>query len=165
MAKSNVGKTAEGSWLVHNVLTSDTNQLSRVERLVFEGVSLTLDMSPNLPAGQTAMILGAVFGKKTIQKLDYVGIGLSLFDQGQSFTDISTLAMSVVQKSTPEDVVNLLWTNVVGTPPRPDQARPYIDILNAGMTPGQLAELAAKTDVNLAQIDLVGLAETGILYV
>ncbi len=165
LAKSNIGKTAEGSWLVHNVLTSDTNQLSRVERLVFEDVSLALDMSPNLPAGQTAMILGAVFGKKSIQKLDYVGIGLSLFDQGQSFTDISTLAMSVVQKSTPEDVVNLLWTNVVGTPPRPDQARPYIDMLNAGMTPGQLAELAAKTDVNLAQIDLVGLAETGILYV
>jgi hypothetical protein len=73
--------------------------------------------------------------------------------------------MSVLNKTSPEDVVGLLWTNVVGSSPTADQARPYIDMLNNGMTQGQLAELAAKTSVNLAQIDLVGLAETGILFI
>jgi hypothetical protein len=145
-------------------LTDNTNQLSGVERLVFEDVSLALDVTPDQAAGQTAMILGAVFGKDAIGKLDYVGIGLELFDQGGNFTDISSLAMSVLNKTSPEDVVGLLWTNVVGSAPTADQARPYIDMLNNGMTQGQLAELAAKTSVNLAQIDLVGLAETGILF-
>lgn len=37
-------------------------------------------------------------------------------------------------------------------------------MLNAGMTPGELAAYAAQTELNLIQINLVGLAETGILY-
>ena len=59
-------------------------------------LSLALDVAPDEAAGQTAMILGAVFGKEAIGKLDYVDIGLSLFDQTTSFTDIVNLAMSVV---------------------------------------------------------------------
>jgi hypothetical protein len=162
---ANVGKTPEGVWVVQNSITKDTNQLSDVERIVFEDVSLALDLTPAQAAGQTAMILGAVFGKSAIGQLDYVGIGLSLFDQNSSFTDVSTLAMSVLQLTSPNEVVSLLWTNVVGSAPTDAQAQPFIDMLNAGMTPGELAELAAKTDLNLAQIDLVGLAETGILFV
>jgi len=128
-------------------------------------VSLALDVAPDKAAGQTAMILDAVFGKEAIGKLDFVDIGLSLFDQTTSFTDIVILAMTVVQKNTPEDVVDLLGTNVVGSAQTDAQAQPFIDMLNAGMTSRELAELAARTEVNLAQIDLVGLAETGILYV
>jgi hypothetical protein len=165
LSAANIGQTPEGTWVVQNTLTNNTNLLSGVERLVFEDVSLALDVTPDQVAGQTAMILGAVFGKDAIGKLDYVGIGLELFDQGGNFTDISSLAMSVLNKTSPEDVVGLLWTNVVGSAPTADQARPYIDMLNNGMTQGQLAELAAKTSVNLAQIDLVGLAETGILFI
>lgn len=165
IGSANIGRTPEGNWVVQNTVTNFTNQLSNVERLVFEDVSLALDVSPDQAAGQTAMILGAVFGKDAIGKLDYVGIGLELFDQGVTFTDISALAMSVMQKNTPEDVVELLWTNVVGSSPSDAQAQPFIDMLNAGMSPGELAELAAKTSLNLMQIDLVGLAETGILFV
>jgi hypothetical protein len=165
LSAANIGKTPEGAWVVQNTVTKSTNQLNAVERLVFEDVSLALDVSPEQSAGQTAMILGAVFGKDAIDKLDYVGIGLQLFDQGSSFTEISALAMSVVNKTSPEDVVGLLWTNVVGTAPTADQARPFVDMLNSGMTPGQLAELAARTELNLEQIDLVGLSQTGILFV
>jgi hypothetical protein len=165
LSEVSIGKTPDGDWVVHNTITNDTNELSHVERLVFDDFSLALDVTPEHAAGKTAMILGAVFGKEAVGKLDYFGAGLDLFDQGGSFLDISTLAMSVVNKTAPEDVVDLLWTNVVGSAPTPEQARPYIDMLNAGMTPGELAELAAKTDVNLTGINLVSLAETGILYV
>jgi hypothetical protein len=165
LSAANIGKTPEGAWVVQNSVTNSTNQLSAVERLVFEDVSLALDVTPEQSAGQTAMILGAVFGKDAIDKLDYVGIGLKLFDEGSSFSDISALAMSVVNKTSPEDVVGLLWTNVVGTAPTADQARPFVDMLNSGVTPGQLAEMAARTDHNLEQIDLVGLSQTGILFV
>ena len=54
---------------------------------------------------------------------------------------------------------------MVGSAQTDAQAQPFIDMLNAGMTSRELAELAARTEVNLAQIDLVGLAETGIRYV
>lgn len=165
LTSASIGKSPTGGWVVQNTITNETNQLTDVERLVFKDVSLALDVAPDKAAGQTAMILGAVFGKEAIGKLDYVGIGLSLFDQKTSFSEIVNLAMSVVQKNTPEDVVDLLWTNVVGSAPTDAQAQPFIDMLNSGMTPGELAELAARTELNLAQIDLVGLAETGILYV
>ena len=113
-------------------------------------MSLALDVAPDKAAGQTAMILGAVFGKEAIGKLVFVDIGLSLFDQTTSFTDIVILAMTVVQKNTPEDVVDLLGTNVVGSAQTDAQAQPFIDMLNAGMTSRELAELAPRTEVNLA---------------
>jgi len=160
-----VRKDANNAWIVEDPTAQSSNTLQNVERLLFADVGLALDVAPDKPAGQTAMILGAVFGKAAIEKLDYVGIGLNLFDEGKSFTEISTLAMSVTQKTAPQDIVELLWTNVVGSAPSADQARPYIDMLNSGMTPGALAELAAKTTLNQTQIDLTGLASTGIVFV
>lgn len=165
LGAANIGKTPDGVWVVQNTNTQHTNRLTNVERIVFEDVGLALDLGADQAAGQTAMILGAVFGKEAIGKLDYVGIGLSLFDENSTFTDVSTLAMSVLQLTAPDEVVNLLWTHVMGAAPTPAQAQPFIDMLNAGMTPGELAELAAKSNENLAQIDLVGLAETGIVFV
>jgi hypothetical protein len=159
-----IGKTPEGLWVVLNALSRDTNLLTDVERIVFEDVSLALDLRADQAAGQTAMILGAVFGKNAIRQPDWVGLGLSLFDQNTDFTAVCTLAMSVLQLTAPKDVVEVLWTHVVGSAPTDAQALPFVDMLNAGMTPGELAAYAAQTDLNLSQIDLIGLAETGILY-
>lgn len=164
LSEAYIGKTPEGRWVVLSALSQHTNLLTDVERIVFEDVSLALDLRPDQAAGQTAMILGAVFGKDAIRQPDWVGLGVSLFDQKTDFTEVCTLAMSVLQLTTPKDVVNVLWTHVVGSAPTDAQALPFVDMLNAGMTPGELAAYAAQTELNLIQIDLVGLAETGILY-
>ncbi len=39
------------------------------------------------------------------------------------------------------------------------------DMLNKGMTIGELGVLAAETDLNVANINLVGLADTGVAYI
>ena len=161
-----IRKGADGVWTLQDAnVSSNNNQLQNVERVLFSDVGLALDVATDKPAGETAMILGAVFGKASIDKLDYVGIGLDLFDQGKSFAEISTLAMSVAGVTEPKSVVELLWTNVVGSAPTTEQAQPFVDMLKGGMTAGELAELAAKTDINQTHIDLVGLASKGIEFV
>ena len=95
----------------------------------------------------------------------FVGIGLDLKDDGMSYVDLAELAINETGKSTPEDIVALLWTNVVGSPPNAQQAQPFVDMLNNGMTIGELGVLAADTDLNVTNINLVGLADTGIGYI
>lgn len=47
-------------------------------------------------------------------------------------------------------------------PPTAEQAAPYVAMLSGGMSIGALAVLAADTELNLANINLVGLAQTGL---
>ena len=54
---------------------------------------------------------------------------------------------------------------MVNTPPSPDQAQPFIDMLNGGMSFAALGVLAADTELNRLNIDLVGLSRTGLEYV
>jgi Ca2+-binding RTX toxin-like protein len=139
---------------------SDT--LLDVERLQFADGHLALDLDG--AAGQTAKLLGAVFGVPALANKAYVGIGLSLLDGGMTYEALAALAVDAAGVSAPADVVALLWTHVVGTPPSPEQAAPYVALLADGMTLGALAVLAADTDINVQNIDLVGLASTGIAY-
>ncbi len=75
-----------------------------------------------------------------------------------------TLAIDVAGAITPQAVVDLLWNNVVGGLPNNEQAQPFVDMLNNGLSIGQLGMLAADTDLNKVNIDLVGLAQTGLAY-
>jgi Ca2+-binding RTX toxin-like protein len=133
-----------------------------VERIVFAdgGVALDLDGS----AGQVAKLLGAVFGREAVQVPAFVGIGLDYADTGIRYDELGAIALREAGATTPQAIVDLLWTHVVGTPPTPAQAQPYVGLLEAGMHPGDLAVFAAETDENAANINLVGLAETGLAY-
>lgn len=62
-------------------------------------------------------------------------------------------------------LVNALWTNVVGVAPTPEQAKPFVDMLNSGTSAGALAVMAADSVLNQTNIDLVGLAQTGLEYI
>jgi hypothetical protein len=62
-------------------------------------------------------------------------------------------------------VVNLLWGNVIGGVPADDVLANYVGMLDSGAhTAGSLGVLAANTDFNANNINLAGLAETGIEY-
>lgn len=139
---------------------SDT--LSGIERLQFGDIRLALDLDGR--AGQVAKLLGAVFGAPAVANRAYVGIGLSLLDGGTSYEALAALAVSATGKSAPADVVALLWSNVVGSPPSAQQAQPYIDLLNGGMSIAQLTVLAADTSINSGNINLVGLAQSGLEF-
>ena len=122
------------------------------------------DISGSL--GQTAKVLAAVIGEDGLSNKELVGIGLQLFDAGQSLAEVCELALGAVGATTHEAVVNLLYTNLYGVAPTTEQAQPFVDLLDDGIfTKGSLASAAAELTDDLGVIDLVGLAETGIEYV
>ena len=140
------------------------DQLTGIERLDFSDTDLALDLEGS--AGLTAKTLAAVIGEDGLSNKEYVGIGLELFDAGQSLATVCELALKAVGATTNEDVVNLLYTNLYGEAPTADVAQPFIDALNNGeYSKGILAAAAAELTDDIGVIDLVGLAETGIEYV
>lgn len=137
-----------------------SDRLRSVERLHFSDRALALDL--DAAAGQVAKLLGAVFGRAAVANALYAGIGLKLVDEGMGYEALGALAVAAAGKSAPAEVVALLWTNVVGSAPTAEQAAPYVAMLNQGMSIGALAVLAADTALNMANINLVGLAQSGL---
>ena len=133
-----------------------------LRRKIPEGKFVAYDLNAN--AGTTAKILGAVIGKDGLQNKSYVGIGLSLLDNGMSYSDLGALALTAVGATTNDAVVSTLWKNVIGTVATEANLAPYIKMLTDGMKVGDLVVLAADTSFNTTNINLVGLAQTGIEY-
>jgi len=139
-----------------------TDYLTNIERLKFKDKFIAIDLDGN--AGTTAKILGAVFGKESVSNKSYVGIGLNFLDTGWSYDNLAGLALEAAGAKTNDQIVSLLWTNVIGTKPTAADKQPFITLLENGMSAGALAHLAADTSFNTTNINLVGLAQTGIEY-
>jgi Ca2+-binding RTX toxin-like protein len=136
--------------------------LMNIERIKFTETSFALDLSGN--AGITAKILGAIFGKDAVSNKNFVGIGLSFLDAGWSYDNLAALALDAAGAKSNDQIVSLLWANVIGVKPTAADMQPFIALLENGMTAGALAHLAADTSLNATNINLVGLAQTGIEY-
>ena len=170
LASSQVVRNSDGSFkvVVQNKaatpsLNVSTDTLTNVERLQFTNTSVAIDLNGN--AGTVVKILGAVFGKQTVANKNYVGIGLHFLDSGWSYDNLAGLALDAAGAKTNDQIVNLLWTNVIGTKPTAADKQPFIALLDNGMSAGALAHLAADTSFNTTNINLVGLAQTGIEYI
>jgi hypothetical protein len=137
--------------------------LSGIERLQFADNNVALDLDGN--AGMVAKLLGVTFGPATVTNENAVGIGLYFADDVMNYSNLAQLAIDATGAATPQQVVNLLWTNVVGSAPTLEQSQPFVDMLNRGMTSGALTILAADLDMNLNNINLLGLAQTGLDYI
>jgi hypothetical protein len=138
-------------------------EATNVERLIFSDKSIAIDINGN--AGITAKILGAVFGKDSVSNKNYVGIGLHFLDAGWTYDNLAGLALETAGAKTNDQIVSLLWTNVIGTKPTTADKQQFIALLENGMSAGALAHLAADTSFNTTNINLVGLAITGIEYI
>ena len=142
-----------------------TDTLTNIERLKFSDVSVALDLSGN--AGTTAKVLGAVFGREGLTNKLFVGIGLQLLDAGTSYQALmqAALAAKLGANASNTAVVNLLFTNVVGSAPSAADLAFYKTMLDSGaISQAALAVVAADTALNTTKIDLTGLASTGIEY-
>ena len=150
-------------WSVRSLITDEgTDTLEEVERLQFNDVRLALDLNAN--AGITAKVLGAVFGKDSVTNKNYVGIGLSFLDSGWTYDNLAALALDVAGAKTNDQIVSLLWANVIGSKPSAADKAQFISLLQSGMTAGALAHLAADTSFNTTNINLIGLTQTGIEF-
>ncbi|MBP6057450.1 MAG: calcium-binding protein [Nitrosomonas sp.] len=140
--------------------------LSGVERIQFADQRLAFDLGIGQAASNTVRVIGAAFDTSTIQEHpDYVGIGLNLFDAGQSVLDVSQLVVGVLSLSN-EAFVDTVYQNVFGTVPATADHDLYVGFLTDGSyTQAQLLELAANAEANATNIDLIGLQQTGIAFV
>lgn len=151
---------ASGEYSLGKAGNTGTDALPHVERLRFADTHVALDLDGH--AGQTAKLLGAVFGVGAVSNPAFVGIGLKLLDGGMSYTDLAAMAVAAAGVSRHADVVGLLWSNLFGQAPTSAQAAPFVAMLDAGTSIGTLTAMAADTSYNTTQIDLVGLSQRGI---
>jgi len=132
------------------------------ERFNFSNYSIAFDLNGN--AGLTAKLIGAVFGKDSITNKKYMGIGLSLFDADWSYENIVNLALDAAGVKTNDQIVELLWTNVIGTPASNSDKAPFVNLLLNGMPVGELVRLASDSSFNISNINLMGLTQNGVEY-
>jgi len=144
----------------------ETDTLTDFERVTFADGGVAFDIE-NGNAGKTAKILGAVFGAEAVSNEVYAGIGIDYLDKGTSYEDLMTLAINVAVGADASNaaIVEHLYQKVVGVTPSNSEAQVFVGLLEDGTyTKGSLGVLAAETSLNLANINLTGLAETGLDY-
>ncbi len=146
-----------------------TDNLFDVERLKFADASVAIDLAGN--AGNAAKIIGALFGKQYLHTKEYVGTGLRMFDSGQTMEQVAKFAMGtdlfeqLFGSGSNTDFVKLVYKNIAGSDPGAADLDNFVHLLDSGAyTQASLAVLAAEDGLNKINIDLVGLAQTGIEY-
>ena len=165
----NLSRDSAGTWTVRDLGgTEGTDTLTGVERLQFADTKVALDLSAAASAGKTAQIITAAFGRATLANKQYVGIGLTFFDAGATMQQLAQMCVGTGAVSAPDNTsfVRAVWQNVVGTPIDAGNLAAYVGLLdNNTFTQAGLLAVAAQAPANLAQIELTGLAATGIEYV
>ncbi|MBK8104268.1 MAG: pre-peptidase C-terminal domain-containing protein [Betaproteobacteria bacterium] len=165
---SHFGWSREDSgWIVSDDRGPYTIDLQGIERLQFEDRHVALDMDG--AAGMTAKLLGAVFGASFVANPEFVGIGLSVFDAGMSYEQVAQLALDAALGAghTHQQAVELMYFNLIGVAPSPQESAELVALIDVHhvYTEASIAVFAAELSYNTDNIDLVGLAQTGIEYV
>ena len=149
--------------------TSAKISLDSIERLKFADTNVALDTAADSNAGRALLMLGAVLGKDAVKNPNLVGLGIGLFDLGTLPTSvIANTALTAVLGENPSDtsVVNLLYKNLTGLMPDAITLSFYTSLLKTGvLTQSYLAQMAAESDLNKANINLVGFVQDGVDYV
>ena len=149
--------------IVEDTAGSDgVDTLFDIERLRFSDKAVALDLQGH--AGQVAKIIGAVFGKAALANTALVGAGLRLLDNGMGYEELGTVALRETGKTAPVDIVTLLWINLFKFTPSSEQIAPYVGYLGNGLSVSTLILQAAEDSANVANINLVGLVQTGLEY-
>ena len=159
--------SAQGStFVVESQDGSQRLELSEIERIHFIDKSLAIDLTGN--AGSVAKVLGAFLGPEGISRTDLVGIGLGLLDGGMSYEELIQEAITAVFGENPagSSLVDAFHRNLTGEPPAASLLNEYSALIESGnLTALNLATQVAEHELNLANIDLIGLASTGLEFI
>lgn len=139
-----------------------------IERAQFADKKLAFDMTGS--AGNAAKMIGAALGQEFLKPTyDAIkGAFISILDGG---TTPQELAASIVSldafiqlegSNSNIDFVKFIYKNVIGMAATAEQVKPFVALLDNGMTQGDF--LATVADLHL-NVDLVGLAKTGLEYI
>lgn len=144
---------------------SGTDVLASVERIACNNANIALDLDGN--AGVAALLLGAVAGVAAVHNKDDMGRMLALLDGGASAVDAAgaLCAALVGQPLTSQDFVQIVYRNLTGHAASQPELGYYTSLLDQGIyTQATLALAAANMDINIRNVDLVGLSNTGLEY-
>ena len=142
------------------------DDLIEVERVIFSDSGFAFDLDRN--AGFAAKLLGAFLGPEGLTNHEYVGIALGLIDSGLSNNAILAEALKVVFGNNPSgaDLINGFYRNLTGEEAPPTLLNEYVRLIDSGeLTPLGLANQVLDHEINAANINLIGLASTGLEFI
>ena len=140
------------------------DSLRNIERLKFDDTKIALDLDGH--AGEAVKTLGAFLSASGITP-ENVGLVLNLLDGGLSYEDLLAEANAVVFGVDPDSatMVRHFYTALTGEEAPADVINQYGGMVDNGeLSRVELAKLVADHEVNLTNIDLVGLSTTGVEY-
>jgi hypothetical protein len=132
--------------------------------VLFEDSSIALDVDKNQAGGQAALMLGALLGPNAVDNPAYVGTVIRSLDGGMSIDELAAAAIEALGLASEDALVTQLWSNIVGTEPTESEKASVIKLLDDGLSPTDLIVLAANSEINESNIDLVGISQSGLLY-
>ena len=167
-----IAQHADGSLTVTDTTGAEgVDTLSNVERLQFDNGKVAFDM--NGSAGITAKLIGAAFGLSNLQPA-LSGEGIGIFDLGYTLEQIAqpaintTLFQTLAGSNSNLAFVTLVYHNVLGTgnASETDDIAYFVSLLDQHvLTQAELLVKATNCTENVQNVNLVGLATTGLEYV
>ena len=178
LAAYSISHSGNTTTLTGSAGAAGTDTLLNVERIKFLDGAIALDVGATQPAGQAAMLLGAVLPGRLVfdvSKQTLLGAVLDLFDQGYSLQTLSGAVMRLpiwdvlTGKATPTntDMATYLLANVNGMAPDGTTLANAVTSLNAETsfaTQGNFLWHLTESSTNQAHVGLVGLTATGLAY-
>ncbi|MBL6805150.1 MAG: hypothetical protein ISQ56_07480, partial [Pseudomonadales bacterium] len=157
------GNAIDAQWQLKR--GTEIDRLTGIERVEFSDYGLALDLDGN--AGETAKLLGVLLGADSLSDRELVAAVLDYADSGFSLETMLAIGLNHLLGVSPSGaaVVNLLHRALTGVEARPALLEDYGGRIDRGeMTAVELALLAAETDLNSMNLDLVGVSNTGLAY-
>ena len=159
---------------LRTVLALSTNDaqdiLLSIERLQFADGGVAFDTGPSEAAGETALLIGATLGASALTtKKALLGAVLALMDAGYSMQVLAGAVMrlpiwdALAGGSSSAQIASYLLTTVSGQAPDATSLASAVASLDHDPQGDFLWHLA-QSSANQAQIDLVGLAQSGLEF-
>jgi Ca2+-binding RTX toxin-like protein len=160
-AKSDYTLTQTSSGYLLSRGTAESDVLLNVERLRFADLRLAIDLDDGEAAANTVRMLGAAFGSASVNNETYVGIGLSLFDDGWTMDQVADL---IVGLDGFEALNNRQFAQTVCSNIGFADVNFAEQMLNLGVERSDLLRAAAEYYTNDLSINIIGLRQTGVEY-
>lgn len=160
----------EGEYQLQSKSLPQTLQLRHVERLEFGDQKVTLQWDDN--CARASKLVSALFGKSALADKEIVGKVLTRFDQGYTYAQVAEAAIAdpkfkaLAGSTSNSNYVKLVYKNVTGKDAPASEHAFYTQLLDQGQfTQASISVFAAECGANQYNVDLVGLAQSGLSYV
>ena len=173
-----IGQDLSGSTVVtdhrSNAADNDgTDTLAHIERLQFKDYSLALDVSLGQSAAKAVLVIGSTVGKTAINNKALDGLIIAYFDTGASvldgaslLVDSGTMAALNNGRNDNPSFVTFVYANVYGKAPDAATLASLVAPLESKtITQAQWLAYAVESAPNQTNVDLVGLAQTGLQFI